>query len=74
MLTDSCVDFERPVLGSPVYFGFSSEYANLLRRLRFDDQELDSRPIGPVYWEGAVRGDGARGYLELTGYEAPLAL
>jgi predicted secreted hydrolase len=40
----------------------------------FDDQELDSRPIGPVYWEGAVRGDGARGYLELTGYEAPLAL
>lgn len=40
----------------------------------FDDQELDSRPIGPVYWEGAVRTDGGRGYLELTGYDAPLAL
>ncbi|MDP2214111.1 carotenoid 1,2-hydratase [Phenylobacterium sp.] len=40
----------------------------------FDDQELDSRPIGPVYWEGAVRAPGARGYLELTGYDAPLAL
>ena len=33
---------ERPLLGSPVYFGFSSEYANLLRRSRFDDQELES--------------------------------
>ena len=33
---------ERPLLGSPVYFGFSSEYANLLRRSRFDDQELEA--------------------------------
>lgn len=40
----------------------------------FADQELDSRPIGPVYWEGAVRTPGGRGYLELTGYEAPLAI
>lgn len=41
----------------------------------FDDQELDSRPGGgPVYWEGAVRAGGARGYLELTGYARPLAL
>ncbi|MDP1873065.1 carotenoid 1,2-hydratase [Phenylobacterium sp.] len=40
----------------------------------FDDQELDSRPVGPVYWEGAVRTEGGRGYLELTGYDAPLAL
>lgn len=40
----------------------------------FDDQELDSRPVGPVYWEGAVRTDGGRGYLELTGYDAPLAI
>ncbi|HYE44564.1 MAG TPA: carotenoid 1,2-hydratase [Caulobacter sp.] len=40
----------------------------------FDDQELDSRPGGPVYWEGAVSGDGARGYLELTGYFEKLAL
>ncbi len=40
----------------------------------FDDQELDSRPGGPVYWEGAVSGDGGRGYLELTGYLTPLKL
>jgi predicted secreted hydrolase len=41
----------------------------------FDDQELDSRAGGgPVYWEGAVRTDGGRGYLELTGYVAPLKL
>lgn len=41
----------------------------------FDDQELDSRRTGgPVYWEGAVQTPGGRGYLELTGYVAPLAL
>jgi predicted secreted hydrolase len=41
----------------------------------FDDQELDSRAGGgPVYWEGAVRTDGGRGYLELTGYAAPLKM
>ncbi|RIX97958.1 carotenoid 1,2-hydratase [Aureimonas flava] len=41
----------------------------------FDDQELDGRAGGlPVYWEGAVRTDGGRGYLELTGYAAPLSL
>jgi predicted secreted hydrolase len=40
----------------------------------FPDQELDSRPAGPVYWEGAVSAPGARGYLELTGYVAPLAM
>ncbi len=41
----------------------------------FDDQELDSRAGGgPVYWEGAVRTQGGRGYLELTGYVAPLKL
>jgi predicted secreted hydrolase len=38
------------------------------------DQELDSRPSGPVYWEGAVRTNGGRGYLELTGYLTPLKL
>ena len=43
-----------------------------------DDQELDSRAsTGTVYWEGAVRaagsdGSAGRGYLELTGYGAPL--
>jgi predicted secreted hydrolase len=41
----------------------------------FDDQELDSRRGGgPVYWEGAVRAAGGRGYLELTGYFRPLRL
>lgn len=35
----------------------------------FDDQELDSRATGgPVYWEGAVKTEGGRGYLELVGY------
>ena len=44
----------------------------------FDDQEIDARPsTGTVYWEGAVRAseDGVvrgGGYLELTGYAAPL--
>ena len=41
----------------------------------FDDQEIDSRAGGgPVYWEGAVRTPGGRGYLELTGYLAPLEM
>ena len=46
----------------------------------FDDQELDSRAsTGTIYWEGAVRALNAgheigRGYLELTGYGAPLRL
>jgi predicted secreted hydrolase len=41
----------------------------------FPDQELDSRlGGGPVYWEGAVSTTGGRGYLELTGYAAPLKM
>jgi predicted secreted hydrolase len=41
----------------------------------FDDQELDSRRGGgPVYWEGAVRVPGGRGYLELTGYAGALKM
>ena len=41
----------------------------------FDDQELDSRGGGgPVYWEGAMRSNGGRGYLALTGYLQPLKL
>ena len=41
----------------------------------FDDQELDSRRGGgPVYWEGAVKVPGGRGYLEMTGYAAPLKM
>lgn len=39
------------------------------------DQELDSRSGGgPLYWEGAVTIPGGRGYLELTGYGAPLKM
>ena len=39
----------------------------------FADQELDARSSGlPVYWEGLVRTQQGRGYLELTGYAAPL--
>ena len=44
-----------------------------------DDQELDSRgSTGTIYWEGAVRVKGAdakplgKGYLEMTGYVAPI--
>ena len=46
----------------------------------FDDQEIDARAsTGGHYWEGAVRvvSQGrsvGRGYLELTGYAAPLSL
>ena len=41
----------------------------------FADQELDARSSGlPVYWEGLVRTEGGQGYLELTGYAAPLAM
>ena len=41
----------------------------------FADQELDSRAGGgPVYWEGAVRVPGGRGYLEMTGYQAALKM
>ena len=50
-----------------------------VRRFRltplFAAQELDSRRSGlPVYWEGAVRTNGGKGYLELTGYAAPLTM
>ena len=45
-----------------------------------DDQELDSRlTTGAVYWEGASRlfesgRQVGRGYLEMTGYVAPMRL
>lgn len=45
-----------------------------------DDQESDARlSTGAIYWEGAVRARAGgvqlgRGYLELTGYGAPLEL
>lgn len=41
----------------------------------FAAQELDARRSGlPVYWEGAVRTTGGRGYLELTGYDQALRM
>ena len=41
----------------------------------FAAQELDARRSGlPVYWEGAVSTRGGRGYLELTGYDRPMAM
>jgi len=41
----------------------------------FAAQELDARRGGlPVYWEGAVRTKGGRGYLELTGYDRALRM
>ena len=41
----------------------------------FDDQEVDARRSGlPVYWEGVVKTQGGAGYLELTGYVAPLRM
>ncbi|MBM6575318.1 carotenoid 1,2-hydratase [Microvirga sp. SRT01] len=41
----------------------------------FAAQELDARRGGlPVYWEGAVRTPGGRGYLELTGYNQALRM
>ncbi len=41
----------------------------------FAAQELDARRSGlPVYWEGAVRIPGGRGYLELTGYDRALTM
>lgn len=41
----------------------------------FPDQEVDARAAGqPVYWEGAVRANRGRGYLELTGYADPLRM
>lgn len=49
----------------------------MTRRLTpmFVAQELDARRSGlPVYWEGAVRVPGGRGYLELTGYDRVLSM
>ena len=41
----------------------------------FAAQELDGRRSGlPVYWEGAVSTRGGRGYLEMTGYDQPMAM
>ena len=63
----------------PVAQDISVRLSGGIRRYRlqplFAAQELDARRSGlPVYWEGAVRTLGGRGYLELTGYDRPLAM
>jgi predicted secreted hydrolase len=70
----------RTGIGYPVAFRVRAGPMQLDVEPLLDDQESDSRlTTGAVYWEGAVRARlrGApvgRGYLELTGYGAPLAL
>ena len=64
----------------PVAMRVHAAGEDLLLEPLMDDQELDSRAsVGLIYWEGAVRAlrDGrevGRGYLELTGYGAPVRL
>ena len=64
----------------PVAFRVRAGAVDVALEPLFDDQELDARgSVGTVYWEGAVTvsREGARvgrGYLELTGYGAPLRL
>ena len=62
----------------PVAMRVTAHSMELVLQPLFDDQELDSRAsTGTIYWEGAVRAsvagrEAGRGYLELTGYGAPL--
>jgi predicted secreted hydrolase len=64
----------------PVAFRVRVGALDLTLEPLMDDQESDTRATtGAVYWEGAVRAfEGGRlfgrGYLELTGYGAPLEL
>ena len=64
----------------PVAFRVAAGELEIVLEPLFDDQELDARAsVGTIYWEGAVharRGGQAvgRGYLELTGYGAPLKI
>lgn len=70
----------RTGISYPVAFGLVAGELALELEPLLDDQELDSRAsVGTVYWEGAIRvvaGGRAvgRGYLELTGYGAPLKI
>ncbi len=58
-----------------VRYRLSGQWQRLEIKPLMPDQELDSRAGGgPLYWEGAVRTPGGRGYLELTGYSAPLRM
>jgi predicted secreted hydrolase len=64
----------------PVEFDFYAGDLALTLVPMQDDAELDSRAsVGTIYWEGAVRArsgqqEVGRGYLELTGYGAPLKI
>lgn len=65
----------------PVEWTISTPTGRYMVRARLDAQELDSRAsTGAIYWEGLsdlFDADGrriGRGYLELTGYAAPLHL
>ena len=64
----------------PIAFDIRAGGLHLALEPLMDDQESDSRlTTGAVYWEGAVTarsadGTRGRGYLELTGYGAPLKL
>ena len=64
----------------PVAMSIEAATASYTLEPLLDDQELDARAsTGAIYWEGAVRAAQAgrevgRGYLELTGYGAPLKL
>jgi len=64
----------------PVEMAVGFPGADYLLEPVMDDQELDARAsTGTIYWEGAVRAlqsgrEAGRGYLELTGYGAPLRL
>ena len=68
----------RPGFDYPVAMTVSAGGVDYVLDPLMDDQELDSRAsTGTIYWEGAVRatgtdGSSGRGYLELTGYGAPL--
>jgi predicted secreted hydrolase len=58
-----------------VRFKVGDQWRSIAVTPLFDDQELDSRRGGgPVYWEGAVTVPGGRGFLEMTGYQAPLKM
>lgn len=65
----------------PVEFAVRAGTLRIALEPLMDDQESDTRnSTGAVYWEGAVeaktedKGMIGRGYLELTGYGAPLEL
>jgi predicted secreted hydrolase len=70
----------RTDIGYPVAMSVRAGGIEITLDPLFDDQELDSRAsTGTLYWEGAVRAissgsEAGRGYLELTGYGAPLRL